>query len=256
VNWKLIPCVTDRFYNASSSFDYTDDAPGPNKWMNAWWSNRAPYFSDSTDKPMTSGTGASADDPSGGNAYSSDGSCFLSDNANIIVPLTNSKGALHQSIDGLVAYSGTGGALATAMSWFTISPNWDSVWSSASRPGPYGELKPKIAGQAPPLRKIVVMMTDGGYNSYRGWLGQDINFVSNGAKSICQAMKDKGIEIYTVGFDFGSLPTAESSVAKATLQSCATDASHFYNSQDVVALQSAFTAISQKIAGNTTHLTQ
>jgi len=27
-NWKIMPCVTDRYYNSTSSFDLTDDAPG------------------------------------------------------------------------------------------------------------------------------------------------------------------------------------------------------------------------------------
>ena len=73
--------------------------------------------------------------------------------------------------------------------------------------------------------------------------------VSDHAKDVCAAMKAKGIEIYTVGFALDQLTPAEATIARATLQACGTDASHFYETLDVPQLQTAFRAIGSKMAG-------
>ena len=58
--------------------------------------------------------------------------------------------------------------------------------------------------------------------------------------------KTQGIEVYTIG-------AGVSSSAASFLQSCATDASHFYNATDTVSLTAAFQSITQKLT--TLHLT-
>ena len=56
-------------------------------------------------------------------------------------------------------------------------------------------------------------------------------------------MKAKGVEVYTVGFQLGGNQTATD-----TLSSCASDASHFYNSTTGDALKAAFRDIALKIS--------
>jgi hypothetical protein len=55
-------------------------------------------------------------------------------------------------------------------------------------------------------------------------------------------MKAAGVEVYTVGFQL------DSQIAIDTLSSCATDASHFYNSTSGDALRQAFRDIALKIS--------
>ncbi len=59
------------------------------------------------------------------------------------------------------------------------------------------------------LRKVAILMTDGGYNAFRSGKEQDQQTVSDYAKDACTAMKAKGIEIYTVGFALNELTAAE-----------------------------------------------
>lgn len=254
--WKLRPCVTDRFYNANWSWDQTDDAPGSNKWMNAISGNRVPLSDDSSDTPLLTGTGKTANDPVGGWNYTPGGSCDETANGNQVVPLTINTAALKTAINGLSAYGGTGGVLGTSFAWSLLSPNWKNVWTGQSQPAAYADLTIMGTSGLPKLRKIAILMTDGGYNAYRGWKGQDMATVSTNAKAVCTAMKAKGIEVFTVGFDFGSLTSIEASFARDTLQSCATDASHFFDSLTGAQLISAFDTIGQQIAASATRLTQ
>ena len=61
------------------------------------------------------------------------------------------------------------------------------------------------------------------------------------AATMCTAIKNASIEVYTVGFEV-------SSAAKTFLTNCATDASHYYDATSEVALQAAFRDIALKIA--------
>ncbi len=90
-------------------------------------------------------------------------------------------------------------------------------------------------------------MTDGVYNTYRGWKDHDPVVVANNAKQICANMKAKGIEIFTIGFDLDSLPAAQKARAIDTLQTCGTDIDHFYNSIDPVQLKNAFRDIAMRL---------
>ena len=128
-----------------------------------------------------------------------------------------------------------------------LSPNWSSLWSSSSTPAAYGTAK---------LKKIAILMTYGEYNTQYTSKGVDdgsSSFTScpnaaNGCSSAqaiaqCTAMKAKGIEVYTIGFQLGG-----SQIAIDTLSNCATDASHFYNSATGDALKAAFNDIALKIS--------
>jgi Flp pilus assembly protein TadG len=243
-NIPLVPCVTDR----TGPGEFTDAAPGPNMWLNAIDGGRAPTKSwDSSDTPITTDVGTAADPTYSWN-YTTDGLCWDNMSPNYVVPLTSSRATLDTRIDALEAYGSTAGALGTAWAWYLISPNWSTIWTGASAPGPYSDLTTTTSSGAPKLRKIAVLMTDGDFNTYRSWKNYDPVTVSNNAKAICANMKAEGVEVFTVGFDLDALPGAERARAIDTLQSCGTDVEHFYNSLDAAQLQTAFRDIALKLS--------
>jgi Flp pilus assembly protein TadG len=254
-DWKIMPCVTDRYYDPVAKFDTTDGAPQSGSWMNAHDGSRRPVGPDSSSTLLSSETGTSADPASHWN-YNADGKCYDVAESNEIMPLTDNKKKLQARIANLEAYGATGGALGTAFSWYMISPEWSSIWGGDSEPKGYDLLKEIGPGGGVKLRKIAIMMTDGSYNTMRSWKGQPVDKVSDAAAEMCKNMKDKGIEIFTVGFELASLPMAERPIAEATLSSCATSPAHFYDSADPVALKQAFKAIGDQVTGQMTRLTK
>jgi Flp pilus assembly protein TadG len=163
------------------------------------------------------------------------------------LPLTNNKTTILSKINGLNTAGSTAGHVGTAWAWYMLSPNWSSLWPSSSTPAAYGADK---------LKKIAVLMTDGEYNTQYTSAGYDDGSSSltscpkaaNGCSSAqavsqCTAMKAKGIEVYTVGFQLGG-----SQIAIDTLSKCATDSNHFYNSTTGDALKAAFRDIALKIS--------
>ncbi len=243
-NWKVMPCVTDR----NGPQQYTDAAPGANAWINAHSGKRFPLSEDSTDTPLTSKRGLVKTDPSDNWDYNNDGSCQDVTEKNVIRPLTSSKTDLMDAIDDLEAYGATGGALGTVWAWYMLSPNWSSIWTGASAPGSYSDLSAVSASGAPKLRKIAVLMSDGVYNTIRGWKDSDKATVSNDAVTICTNMKAAGIEIYTVGFNLDELSPSDRTRAENTLMSCGTDVSHFYNALSSEQLQVHFRDIAMKLS--------
>jgi von Willebrand factor type A domain len=248
-NTKIRPCVTDRFFNFNGKFEITDDAPGPNKWVNASEGTRFPLSADSTETLPTSGKGLTASDPADHWNYDLAGTCENTAEANEILPLTNNKATLKARINGLEAVGSTAGALGTSMAWFTLSPNFSSIWPSTATPQSYSLITQTNSDGVKALRKIAVLMSDGGYNTYRSWIDQaNVPTIAKASKDICAAMKAKGIEIFTVGYDLGNLSANEAANATDVMQSCATDAAHFFNSSDSAALQTAFEQIGSQIA--------
>jgi hypothetical protein len=174
---------------------------------------------------------------------------------NSIQPLTSDRTLLKRRIDKFVATGSTAGHLGTAWAWYLLSPNWGYLFPTGSVPGPYSDLTILNSKGQPKLRKIAVLMTDGEYNlnyckgveAKNSNQTPDINCNSENGKSLpqatslCTAIKNAQIEVFTVGFMVNS-------TAKTFLQSCATDASHYYDATTEVALQAAFRDIALKIA--------
>ena len=245
-NWMVMPCVTERV--TGGAFDVTDDAPGANKWLNGHDGSRALLSWDSADAPLTSQTGTVAD-PSYNWNYNGNGSCADIQQGNEVVPLTSDKATLMSHIDGLQAYGATAGALGTAWSWYMVSPNWSGVWTGGSTPGSYADLTVHNANGAPKLRKVAILMTDGGYNTLRSDKSKPQQTVSDVAMALCDNMRAQGIEIFTVGFALNELAEPEQSIARTTLQHCGGDISHFYESISLPQLQGAFRSIGTKLSG-------
>ena len=108
----------------------SDDEPGTNAWLNAYEGRRRPYSNDSGSNPPSSGLGATSSDPASHYNYNSSGYCSTPE-TNEVVPLTSDKSFLLNKIDGLTATGSTAGALGTAVTWYMLSPKWNSVWPSA-----------------------------------------------------------------------------------------------------------------------------
>jgi Flp pilus assembly protein TadG len=255
-NWKVMPCVTDRFYDASWSFELTDTAPGPGYYLNAHDGSRMTLGPDSSTKTATSGLGAKKSDPATNWNYEPNGICYDVANADEIMPLNNDRTSLKAKINGLEAYGATSGVLGTAFSWYMLSPGWKDIWTGQSQPKDYSLLAAKNSAGKPKLRKIAILMTDGVYNTFRGWKDQDKSVLSTSAIAMCQAMKAKGIEIYTVGFALNELTSADKAIAEATLKTCGTDIDHFYQSINIDQLQAAFKSIGNKVAETSVRLTK
>jgi hypothetical protein len=222
--------VTER----EGSEAFTDAAPGAGSYVRAYEGNN---------------------DPNDGDNYSWSGDCNSPDANEQIMPLTNDKNALKSRIDGFTADGSTAGQLGTAWAWYLISPNWANVWPSDSKPASYGQLTATNSSGRPKLQKIVVLMSDGVFNTYGGDYHGDSSSmattVSNNTVLLCNNMKAAGIKVYTVGFDLGS-----STLAINTLKACASrapndppnDPSYFYNATTGDALKQAFRDIALKIS--------
>jgi Flp pilus assembly protein TadG len=231
--WKLSSkCVTERI----GTEKYTDAAPGNNAWLGKG------YF----------GTNADTSCPMGN---------YTDAEVNSVYPLTSDRTVLKRRIDKLSTTGSTAGHLGTAWAYYLLSPNWNTVFQQVfpetSPAAPYADLAVTNSKGMPKLRKIAVLMTDGEYNTNycKGVEAKDsfspaspdINCNSENAKSLdqakslCTAIKNKSIEVYTVGFQVNA-------DSKTFLKNCATDAAHYYDATSEFELQAAFRDIALKIA--------
>ena len=172
--------------------------------------------------------------------YTSNGSCKPSAE---LIPLTDDQTLLEDTIDSFYASGWTAGHLGTAWAWYTLSPNWNSVWPTANQPAEYDTEK---------TAKIAILMTDGVYNTqykdhiqtrYLTYGNNSPNGSSDSqADQLCTNMKAAGVTVYTVGFELYS------STAKDTLKQCATSEDHYFLADDGDKLRAAFREIAFQIA--------
>lgn len=202
-------CVVER----QGTNKYTDVAPGANNYVKTMY------------------------------VTSSSGTCDVTTD-DTLIPLTKNKSLLTTKIANLDLAGSTAGHIGTAWAWYTLSPNWNTLWDASSAARPYG-------GNT---RKFAILMTDGEYNLQYDSNGVSASTGANGnsatqAKALCTGMKAKAITVFTVGFALGGNRTAIE-----TLSSCATDASTAYTADDGAELKQAFRDIALKI--NQLYLTQ
>lgn len=171
--------------------------------------------------------------------------------ANLIRPLSNDRPTIKTQIDALAAAGSTGGHIGVGWGWYTVSPNFNSLWSSGSAAGTYSD----------DTIKAVVIMTDGEYNSAycNGVISLDSTSGSgatsthincnapNGhpfdqTQALCTAMKARGVVVYTVGFQ-----VVNDQRARDLVNGCATDADHVYLPTSGSDLRQAFQAIGHDI---------
>ncbi len=168
-----------------------------------------------------------------------------------IQPLTSSISTLKTKISGLTETGSTAGQIGLAWGWYSVSPNFNTLWSS----NPAGAYDPSET------LKAVILMTDGDFNSpyCTGVLAADsgsgsgstndhINCnATNGnpfaqATQLCAAMKAQNIVVYTVGFQ-----VTPNSNAANILASCATGPDYAFLPASGSDLSDDFAAIGRDI---------
>jgi hypothetical protein len=138
--------------------------------------------------------------------------------------------------------------------WRLLSPSWRNLWGGAMNtnnlPLDYDE---------PLSQKAMILMTDGTntmsdsiYTAY-GWLADNhlgttssttaVTKLNNKTTTICNAMKAKGILIYTIVFGNDS-----SSTSKTLMKNCASQADYYFFSPSAANLQTAFRAIGDSLS--------
>lgn len=171
--------------------------------------------------------------------------------ANELLPLTSDRDALLDAIDDLTIGGSTAGHLGAAWGFYTLSPDFGEIFPLDSRPAQYGR---------PKLHKFAVFMTDGDFNSSfcqsvlsrtstagSGSTADQINCNSeNGtsfaqAQEYCDAMKDAGIRVYTVGFE------VPSQTLRDALTECASHSQYAYFANGSAELVSVFQQIGRSI---------
>ncbi|MEL7108764.1 MAG: pilus assembly protein TadG-related protein [Pseudomonadota bacterium] len=165
-----------------------------------------------------------------------------------IYPLDSQLVDVKTAIDDMRRSSGiaggrTAGHLGIAWTWYTLSPNWNSVWEDSEYGGhsthkaqPYGD---------PNILKVAILMTDGTFEQALapGFADSDAatqrNNIRTASENLCAGMRDAGIIIYAVAYD--ATPEAES-----LLKTCTdNDADYYFETSDEDELESIY----QQIAG-------
>ncbi|MEL7542854.1 MAG: VWA domain-containing protein [Pseudomonadota bacterium] len=146
-----------------------------------------------------------------------------------ILPLSKSRNELNDRIDSLSAAGYTAGHLGTAWAWYMISPEWKSVFTGAAKPKKYDDKD---------VIKAVLLMTDGAYNTM--FSGTDGDTSDQTARDLCDAMKAKGIAVYSVAFEAGD-------DAEETLRYCASSATHYFTADSSNELRTAFVNVAKEL---------
>ena len=168
-----------------------------------------------------------------------------------IMPLSSNKASLKSLISSLSVAGSTAGQVGIAWGWYTVSPNFNTLWS-ASPAGPFNSEE---------TLKAVIIMTDGEFNTpyNSGVIAQNAGFGSGGSlnkinqnatngdpfsqgRALCDAMKAQGIIVYTVGFHIAS-----NGQAASLLASCASSPAHAHLPTSGSDLSQAFAAIGRDI---------
>jgi len=168
-----------------------------------------------------------------------------------IEPLTADADVLKETIRDFSASGVTAGGIGVQWAYYMLSSKWRSVIKGAGLgEGPADFDKKKVA-------KIAILMTDGQFNTAFAGRGANQGDKSRkNAEGLCGAMKEDGIEIFTIGFDLNSrdMQPWEQEQAKAVLRNCASpDVSsikHYYEASTGEELDAAY----QEIIRNTERL--
>ena len=155
-----------------------------------------------------------------------------------LMPLSANKDALKAHVDAFAGRGSTAGHLGTQFAWYTLDPDWGSIWGNQSKGLPYSMTTEVNQHGKPRLYKIAVLMTDGEYNKQYSGDGSTTQ-----AREFCTAMKNQGIVIYTVGFEIGT-----SGSAYDTMQQCASSSDHFYNASNGDELRMSFRDIAMQVS--------
>lgn len=174
--------------------------------------------------------------------------------ANVIAPLSSNKADLIAKVNALSASGPSGGHVGVGWGWYVLAPNFAPLFPTASQPAAY---------DAPNTQKVVVLMTDGEYNSSycngvvsnvtstsgSGSSSEKINCAApnghsyNQSQSLCAAMKNEGVIVYTVGFQ-----VVDNQSARDLINNCATSSRHVYMAATGAQLREVFSTIAGEVS--------
>lgn len=187
-----------------------------------------------------------------------------------ILPLTADKNTVLQAIQSMEPWfrGGTFGNLGLAWGWRTLSPRWRGLWGGAT------PSKLPLKYDAKLSKKVAILLTDG-VNEWYDWpeglpgapmaakypdadytaygrpsqnrLGTTSNanapaIINSRILGLCQAMKDNGINIFTVTFQ------ASNAALQAVYRSCASAPNQYFDSPTPGELQQVFRQIGSQIS--------
>jgi hypothetical protein len=173
--------------------------------------------------------------------------------SNTVLPLTSNRNTINTRISSLTASGYTAGQIGAGWGWYMLAPNFASLWPAANQPAEYG---------APETLKVMVLMTDGAFNTNycNGVIAQNASGAGNNvdhincnatngnpltqALNLCTAMKNRGIVIYTVGFDMAG----ESQASRDMMRDCASSPDNAFMADDASQLLLAFQQIARSIS--------
>lgn len=182
--------------------------------------------------------------------------------SDVITPLSSNAASLKSTIDRYAAVGSTAGQIGIAWGWYLVSPEFGALWSGASRPNAYDPRE---------TLKVVILMTDGEFNNpyCQGVISQDAsndgsagdpNYQINCSPEhggpfsqsvkMCEAMRQAGVVVYTVGFDLDKRRGSSGVVTTAIelMEACATNKdTHFFQPDSGADLKEAFQAIGRDI---------
>lgn len=201
-----------------------------------------------TDAPPGSSARSGRHYPSLNTTPGSRAACLSS----VIRPLSTNVATIKSNIDALSTNGVTGGQIGIAWGWYMVSPSFASLWPDAGG----------AAYNTAETLKAVVIMTDGEFNapycsgvivtgfgagSSQSSACEPDNVPDNAepytqSRALCDAMKARGIVVYTVGFQIPAGGGAE-----ALLADCASSASGYFNAGSGAELSEAFAAIGRDI---------
>lgn len=178
--------------------------------------------------------------------YTSNGTC---NQTNYVTPLTPDKDRLKAGIDALTTGGSTSGQLGIAWAWYLLSPNFGHVWDKESdENATFKQVNVPLSYEAPETAKIAILMTDGEFNYATcgavntGTVCTPSRTPFQQAESICAAMKDKDIIIYTVGLELNKAQYSDDFLLK-----CATSPQHAFLADNNAELEQAFKDIAVSI---------
>jgi len=233
-------------------------------------------FKTSTTNPGYTASGASSNLHIGSNQFALGGGANSGCDANLapLQTLSSDQTALSTMIGKMTANGATNLVSGLLWAWRSISPN-----------GPFNVNGSVKAYNTAGNHKVIVFMTDG-YNNWEpddsqnGGVYSSFGYyknnrigsltLANGTTATvataannrayldaafvqaCANAKNAGVEIYTVAFSIPNAPI--DAQGQTTLQSCATDASHYYLATDGNVLNTFFSSIGSKITQGTIRL--
>ena len=176
----------------------------------------------------------------------------------VFTPLNNNITTLNGLVDSYKAAGSTAGQVGVELAWYALSPTFTTIFPVANRANAYNSAE---------TVKAAILMTDGEFNTpyCQGVIasnatngsGSDAAHINCAATNgdpftqsvrMCDAMKAKGIVVYTVAFNLSSGEGgAGIDTAKEVMEACASTPDNFFDPSTGGDLKNAFRAIGRDI---------